>query len=105
MFSNFWGPGARGAAAGQPRDALGHAPGRPGACETLIERQHIRFPNFETYVPPEKDEEHLDDPLTKEEIKLLADKERAYQQTQRQLRKERNEEAKRQRAIARMNRL
>ena len=43
-----------------------------------IEKQHIRFPNFETYVPPEKDEEHLDDPLTKEEIKLLADKERAY---------------------------
>ena len=70
-----------------------------------IEKQHIRFPNFETYVPPEKDEEHLHVPLTKEEIKLLADKERAYQQTQRQLRKERNEEAKRQRAIARINRL
>ena len=40
-----------------------------------IEKQHIRFPNFETYVPPEKDEEHLHVPLTKEEIKLLADKE------------------------------
>ena len=70
-----------------------------------IERQHIRFPNFETYVPPEKDEEHVEDPLTEGEIKLLADKERAYQQAQKQLRKAKNEAAKQQRAIARMNRL
>ena len=70
-----------------------------------IEKQHIRFPNFETYVPPEKDEEHIEDPLTQEEIKSLVYKERAYQQKQKQLRKEKREEAKRQRAIARMNQL
>ena len=28
-----------------------------------IEKQHIRFPGFDTYIAPEKDEDHNDDPL------------------------------------------
>ena len=32
------------------------------------ERGSIRFPGFETYVPPENNEEHNDDPITKSEF-------------------------------------
>ena len=32
---------------------------------------HIRFPGFETYKPPTKDEEHVDELLTEDEIKAL----------------------------------
>ena len=33
-----------------------------------IMKNHIKFPHFATYVPPEKDEEHNDDLLTKAEV-------------------------------------
>ena len=37
-----------------------------------IMRHHIKFLHFATYVPPGKDEEHNDEPLTVAEIDLLA---------------------------------
>ena len=40
-------------------------------------KNHIKFPNFATYVPPEKDEEHNDDLLTKAEIDLLVAQEKS----------------------------
>ena len=50
-----------------------------------IERKmiaHIRFPVFETYEPPTKDEEHLDELLTEDEIKELERCEIEYQKQQ-----------------------
>ena len=55
-----------------------------------IERKmiaHIRFPVFETYEPPTKDEEHLDELLTEDEIKELERCEIEYQK-QKKKRKE-----------------
>ena len=43
---------------------------------------HIRFPGFETYEPPTKDEEHLDELLTEDEIKELERREIEYQKQQ-----------------------
>ena len=43
---------------------------------------HIRFPGFETYEPPTKDEEHLDELLTEDEIKELKRREIEYQKQQ-----------------------
>ena len=70
-----------------------------------IEKKHIRFPNFETYVPPEKDEVHNEDPLSAEEIKSLADAEQAWQKAKAQQLKAKAEEDKRKRAIERTNKL
>ena len=44
-----------------------------------IEKQHIIFPNFQTYAAPEKSEVHNDEPLTEAEVKALADVEEAFQ--------------------------
>ena len=46
-----------------------------------IMKNHIKFPNFATYVPPEKDEEHNDDLLTKAEIDLLVAQEKSSRKT------------------------
>ena len=43
------------------------------------ERESIRFPGLETYVPPEKDEEHNDDPITEAEVNELTKAEREFQ--------------------------
>ena len=42
-------------------------------------KDHIRFPGFESYVPPEKDEEHEVEDLTEDEIKALEKKEEKLQ--------------------------
>ena len=57
-----------------------------------IQKKHIRFPGFATYVPPEKDEVHNDDPLTDAEIKDLAKREEKFQK-ERKKRKQREKDA------------
>ena len=42
-------------------------------------KDHIRFPGFDSYVPPEKDEDHKVADLTEEEIKALEKKEEKLQ--------------------------
>ena len=34
-------------------------------------KNFLRFPGFETYVPPEKEEDHIDEVLTEKEIQKL----------------------------------
>ena len=70
-----------------------------------IERQHIIFPNFQTYVAPQKDEVHNETPLTEAEVKSLADREQAFQKAQKERLEAERKEAKRQRSIARINKL
>ena len=70
-----------------------------------IQKQHIIFPNFQTYVAPEKSEVHNDDPLTEAEVKALADAEQAFQKAQKERLEAERKEAKRQRSIARINKL
>ena len=41
-------------------------------------KENLRFPSFETYVPPEKDEEHHNDLLTKEEIEEMEKREAKF---------------------------
>ena len=48
---------------------------------------HIRFPGFETYEPPTKDEEHLDELLTEDEIKELEQAEIEYQKEKKKRKK------------------
>ena len=66
-----------------------------------IMKLHIRFPNFETYVPPEKDEVHNDDPLTKAEVDVLAAMEKKFQEDRKKERKNQRQVALRVRAKAR----
>ena len=68
-----------------------------------VEKQHIIFPNFQTYAAPEKSEVHNVEPLTKEEVKALADAEEAFQKAQKGRLEAERKEAKRQRSIARIN--
>ena len=56
-------------------------------------------------VAPEKSEVHNDEPLTEAEVKALADAEQAFQKTQKERLEAERKEAKRQRAIARINKL
>ena len=55
--------------------------------------------------PPEKDEEHNEDPLTDAEVKAFADAEAAYQAEQKKLKEAEYKEEKRLRAIARINKI
>ena len=41
---------------------------------------HLRFPGFGTYVPPEKDEEHVEELLTVKKIEKLAKREAKFQE-------------------------
>ena len=69
------------------------------------EKNHVRFPGFETYKPPEADEEHNDELLSDAEIKALAKQETQFQEAKRKRKREEKEEAKKQRAIARLNKI
>ena len=71
----------------------------------LVNPSDIIFPNFQTYVAPEKSEVHNDDPLTEAEVKALADAEQAFQKAQKERLEAERKEAKRQRSIARINKL
>ena len=48
---------------------------------------HIRFPGFETYEPPTKDEEHVDELFTEDEIKALEQVELEYQKEKKKRKK------------------
>ena len=67
--------------------------------------KHIRFPGFETYEPPKKDEEHVDEILTEEEIKKMAKVEREFQAEKKKRKKKEKEENMRKRAKIRAKKL
>ena len=68
-------------------------------------KNHIIFPNFATYVPPEKDEEHNDDLLTKAEVDLLAAQENKFQEERKKERKNERKTALRSRAKERARKI
>ena len=59
---------------------------------------HIQFPGFETYEPPTKDEEHLDELLTEDEIKELEKAEIEYFKEKNKCKKAERDENMRKRA-------
>ena len=65
---------------------------------SLFSLTHIRFPGFETYKPPTKDEEHVDELLTEDEIKALEQTEVEYQKEKKKRKKVEREEDMRKRA-------
>ena len=64
-------------------------------------RHMVRFPGFETYAPPEKEEEHMEEILSESEIKTLEKKEMKYQEKQKKRKKQQKEDKKRKRAKTR----
>ena len=66
---------------------------------------HIRFPGFETYKPPTKDEEHVDELLTEDEIKALEQAELEYQKEKKKRKKVERDEDMRKRAKKRAQKL
>ena len=75
------------------------------SCSDGIERQHIVFLNFQTDFATQKDEVHNDTSLTEAEVKSLADRERVFQKAQKERLEAERKETKRQRALARINKL
>ena len=67
------------------------------------EKSHLRFPGFETYEGPDIDEDHNDELLTADEIKVLAKAETKFQEAKKKRYKEEKDEAKRRRAMIRVN--
>ena len=61
-------------------------------------KENLRFPSFETYAPPEKDEEHINDLLTNEEIKEIEKREAKFQEEKKKRKRKEREENKRKRA-------
>ena len=63
-------------------------------------KNFLRFPGFETYVPPEKDEEHIEEVLTNfaTEIQKLEKKEIQYQERKKKRKKKKKIKEKRKRA-------
>ena len=57
-------------------------------------KNFLRFPGFETYVPPEKDEEHIEEVLTTAEIQTLEKKEILYQQRKKKRKKKKKNQRK-----------
>ena len=60
-------------------------------------KNSLRFPGFETYVPPEK-EDHIDEVLTEKEIQKLEKKEMKNKERQKKRKKQQKEKEKRKRA-------
>ena len=58
----------------------------------------LRFLGFETYVSPEKEEEHIEEVLTENEIQKLEQKEIKYQERQKNRKRKKKEKEKRKRA-------
>ena len=58
----------------------------------------LRFPGFETYVPTEKDEEHIEEVLTTTEIQKLEKKEIQYQERKKKRKKKKKIKEKRKRS-------
>lgn len=61
-------------------------------------KNFLRFPGFETYVPPEKDEEHIEEVLTTTELQKLEKKEIKYQERKKKRKKKKKIKEKRKRA-------
>ena len=61
-------------------------------------KNFLRFPGFETYVPPEKKEDHIDKVLTEKEIQKLEKKEMKNKERQKKRKKKQKEKEKRKRA-------
>ena len=61
-------------------------------------KNFLRFPGFETYVPPEKDEEHIEEVLTATQIQKLEKKEIQYQERQKKRKQKKKIKEKRKRA-------
>ena len=61
-------------------------------------RHFLRFPGFDTYVPPVASEEHNDDVLTEQEIKALEKKEMKFQEKQKKRKQQQKIKEKRKRA-------
>ena len=65
-------------------------------------KNHIRFPGFESYIPPERDEEHQPEELTEQEIQALEKKEKKLQKQLKKRKKEAKEKGIRERAKKRL---
>ena len=65
-------------------------------------KQYIRYPGFESYIPPEFDEEHELEELTKEEVEELEKKEDKYQKEKKKRKMKAKDDAIRQRARKQM---
>ena len=61
-------------------------------------KKFLRFPGFETYVQPEKDEGHTEEVLTTTEIEKLKKKEIQYQERKKKRKKKKMIKEKRKRA-------
>jgi len=68
-------------------------------------KQYIRYPGFESYIPPEIDEQHEVEELTKAEIQELEKKEEKYQKAKKKRKKKEKDEAIRERTRKRMKAL
>ena len=70
--------------------------------EKTLREKWIRFPGFESYIPPERDEEHQPEELTEQEIQALEEKEKKLQKQLKKRKKEAKEKAMRERAKKQM---
>ena len=61
-------------------------------------KNFLRFPGFETYVPPEKEEDHIDEVLTEKEIQKLEKKEMKNKERQKKREKKQKDKEKRKHA-------
>ena len=61
-------------------------------------KNFLHFPGFETYVPPEKEEEHIEEVLTENRIQKLKQKEIKYQERQKNRKRKKKEKEKRKHA-------
>ena len=55
-------------------------------------KENLRLAGFDTYVPPEKDEAHLNDLLTKEEIEEMEKREAKFQEKKKKRKRKEREE-------------
>ena len=69
------------------------------------EKASLRFPGYDTYEGPNIDEEHNDQDLTSAEIDAMQKREEKFQKAKKKRMREEKEEAKRKRAILRINKM
>ena len=69
------------------------------------EKASLRFPGYDTYEGPNIDEEHNDQDLTSAEIDAMQKREEKFQKAKKKRMRKEKEEAKRKRAILRINKM
>ena len=69
------------------------------------EKSSLRFPGYDTYEGPDIDEEHNDQELSTAEIDAMQKREEKYQTAKKKRKLEEKDEAKRKRAILRINKI